>query len=111
MPGLELDTAVVESVLTADDQVAAGIAAAVRQALALLAVDGVRGVNLSGMASDRGVTFAAEVQAEIGHRIRSELAVPREVEAIDETRVDDHSGGPSPGSRSADQELRGTADG
>jgi methylenetetrahydrofolate reductase (NADPH) len=59
-------------VLTADDPVAAGIAAAVRQARALLAVDGVRGVNLSGMASERGIAFAAEVQAEIGHRIRSE---------------------------------------
>jgi 5,10-methylenetetrahydrofolate reductase len=72
LPGLELDAAVVESVLTADDPVAAGIAAAVRQARALLAVDGVRGVNLSGMASERGIAFAAEVQAEIGHRIRSE---------------------------------------
>ena len=72
LPGLELDAAVVESVLTADDPVAAGIDAAVRQARALLAVDGVRGVNLSGMASERGIGFAAEVQAEIGHRIRSE---------------------------------------
>jgi 5,10-methylenetetrahydrofolate reductase len=72
LPGLQLDASVVEAVLTAADPVAAGVAAAVREALALLAVDGVHGVNLSGMASDRGTTFAAEVQAEIGHRIRSE---------------------------------------
>jgi 5,10-methylenetetrahydrofolate reductase len=72
LPGLQLDASVVESVLTAADPVAAGVAAAVREALALLAVDGVHGVNLSGMASDRGTTFAAEVQAEIDHRIWAE---------------------------------------
>jgi len=72
LPGLQLDASVVEAVLTAADPVAAGVAAAVREALALLAVDGVHGVNLSGMASDRGTAFAAEVQAEIGHRIRAE---------------------------------------
>jgi 5,10-methylenetetrahydrofolate reductase len=69
LPGLDLDASTVESVLTAPDPVAAGIAAAVREALALLSVEGVHGVNLSGMASDRGTTFAAEVQAEIGYRI------------------------------------------
>ena len=69
LPGLDLDASRVEAVLTAPDPVAAGIAAAVREAMELLAVDGVHGVNLSGMASDRGTAFAAEVQAEIGHRI------------------------------------------
>ena len=41
--------------LAAPDPEAAGIAAAVAEARALLAVDGVVGVNLSGMASARGV--------------------------------------------------------
>lgn len=71
LPGLDLDPVTVDAVLSAPDPVAAGIAAAVREALALLAVDGVLGVNLSGMASNRGIAFAAEVQAEIGHRIRA----------------------------------------
>lgn len=70
LPGLDLDESTVESVLTAPDPVAAGIDAAVVEAMKLLKVDGVHGVNLSGMASDRGVAFAAEVQAEVGHRIR-----------------------------------------
>jgi methylenetetrahydrofolate reductase (NADPH) len=71
LPGLDLDTATVGAVLTAADPVEAGIEAAVAEAQALLAVDGVAGVNLSGMASARGTTFAAQVQAEIGHRIRA----------------------------------------
>ena len=49
-PGLGLDPAAVAAVLAAPDPVAAGIAAAVREARALLAVDGVVGVNLSGLA-------------------------------------------------------------
>jgi hypothetical protein len=71
LPGLELDLSTVEAVLAAPDPVAAGIEAAVDEALSLLAVDGVQGVNLSGMASARGTLFAAEVQAEIGRRIRA----------------------------------------
>jgi methylenetetrahydrofolate reductase (NADPH) len=74
LPGLEIDPAMVHQVLAAPDPVAAGIAAAVREALALLAVDGVVGVNLSGMASARGTAYAAAVQAEIGQRIRDEVA-------------------------------------
>jgi methylenetetrahydrofolate reductase (NADPH) len=50
--------------------VEAGIATAVAEAQALLAVPGVAGVNLSGMASARGVGFAAEVQAEVGRRLQ-----------------------------------------
>lgn len=72
LPGLEIEPASVEAVLSAPDQVAAGIEAAVAEARALLAVDGVVGVNLSGMASARGTRFAAEVQAEIGRRVREE---------------------------------------
>jgi 5,10-methylenetetrahydrofolate reductase len=73
LPGLEIDPAAVAAVLAAPDPVAAGIDAALAEARALLAIDGVDGVNLSGMASDRGVRFAAEVQAEIGRRIRTEV--------------------------------------
>lgn len=72
LPGLEIEPATVQAVLTARDPVAAGIDAAVAEARSLLAVEGVRGVNLSGMASARGPAFAAEVQAEIGRRIRTE---------------------------------------
>jgi 5,10-methylenetetrahydrofolate reductase len=72
-PGLELDPAPVARVLAAADPVAAGIDAAVAEARQLLAVDGVGGVNLSGLASDRGEIFAAEVKAEVGRRIRSTL--------------------------------------
>lgn len=72
LPGLEIDPATVEAVLTADDPVAAGIDAAVAEARSLLAVAGVGGVNLSGMASARGPAFAAEVHAEIGRRTRTE---------------------------------------
>ncbi|WP_252435355.1 methylenetetrahydrofolate reductase [Pseudonocardia humida] len=68
-PGLHLDPEQVDAVLRAPDPVAAGIAAAVAEARALLAVDGVVGVNLSGSASARGVEFAAGIKAEVGRRI------------------------------------------
>ncbi len=71
LPGLELDRGLVAGVLAAPDPVAAGIDAAVTEAAALLAVDGVVGVNLSGLASGRGVAFAADVQAEVGLRVRA----------------------------------------
>jgi hypothetical protein len=70
LPGLALDPAAVRSVLGAADPVAAGIEHAVREAAALLAIDGVEGVNVSGLASARGVADAAAIQAEIGLRIR-----------------------------------------
>ena len=71
LPGLEIDPVTVRSVLGAADPVAAGIDQAVAEAESLLAVEGVAGVNLSGMASARGVAFAADVQAEIGRRVRA----------------------------------------
>ena len=77
LPGLEIDPARVEEVVTADDPVAAGIASAVREAAALLAVEGVVGVNLSGMASARGVHAAAEIQAETGRRILERVTTTR----------------------------------
>ncbi|MDQ1721477.1 MAG: hypothetical protein QOI26_1211, partial [Pseudonocardiales bacterium] len=72
-PGLKLDPEPVARVLAAADPVAAGVEAAVAEAGQLLAIDGIDGVNLSGLASDRGEFYAAEVKAEIGRRIRSQL--------------------------------------
>jgi 5,10-methylenetetrahydrofolate reductase len=69
-PGLHLDAPAVESVLGAPDPVAAGIDAAVAEARALLAVPGVVGVNLSGLASAHGEETAAAVKAEVATRIR-----------------------------------------
>jgi methylenetetrahydrofolate reductase (NADPH) len=74
LPGVELSTDVVRAVLHAPDPVAAGITAAARQARALLAVPGVAGVNISGLASAREITFAAQVKAELAARIREETA-------------------------------------
>lgn len=68
-PGLHLDADRVAAVLRAPDPVAAGMAEAVAEARALLAVDGVVGVNLSGLASDRGEVFAAEVKAAVGREV------------------------------------------
>lgn len=73
LPGLELDAEAVGRVLVAADPVAAGIAAAVTEALALLAIDGVDGVNLSGSASAAGYEVGARIKAEIGARIKAEL--------------------------------------
>jgi 5,10-methylenetetrahydrofolate reductase len=70
LPGLHLDGQLAARVLHAADPEQAGIDAAVEQARELLAIDGVAGVNLSGMASSRGVLHAARVKAEIGRRIR-----------------------------------------
>jgi 5,10-methylenetetrahydrofolate reductase len=77
LPGLEIAPERLEAVLTADDPVAAGIATAVDEAVGLLELSGVTGVNLSGLASARGVQDAAEIQAEIGHRIRTARGVRR----------------------------------
>jgi methylenetetrahydrofolate reductase (NADPH) len=70
LPGLELDPAAVRAVLDAPDPVEAGIAAAVQEAAALLAIPGVAGVNLSGLGSARGYEYAATVKAESARRIR-----------------------------------------
>lgn len=70
LPGLELDPQVTETVLTADDPVEAGITAAVTEARALLAIEGVEGVNVSGLASASGPRAGAEIKAEVGRRIR-----------------------------------------
>jgi hypothetical protein len=71
-PGLHLDGAVVERVLAAPDPREAGIAAAVAEATALLAVPGVVGVNLSGSGSSRGEDDGARIKAEVAERLVAE---------------------------------------
>ena len=70
-PGLQLDATAVGAVLAAPDPVEAGIAAAVAEARALLDIPGVLGVNLSGLASDRGEEVAAEVKAAVATGLRA----------------------------------------
>lgn len=70
LPGLELDPTVARQVLDAPDPVAAGISAAVEEAQALLSIEGVEGVNVSGLASSSGARVGAEIKAEVGRRIR-----------------------------------------
>jgi hypothetical protein len=50
----------------------AGITAAVSEARALLSIEGVEGVNVSGLASASGPRVGAEIKAEVGRRIRAE---------------------------------------
>ncbi|MCW2769020.1 MAG: methylenetetrahydrofolate reductase [Aeromicrobium sp.] len=69
-PGLHLDPDQVAQVLGAADVRSAGIEMALTQARTLLAIDGVAGVNLSGLACGDGAMSGAQVKAEIGHRIR-----------------------------------------
>ncbi|MCP9274820.1 methylenetetrahydrofolate reductase [Mycolicibacterium arenosum] len=71
LPGLELDPAVVAAVLDAPDPIEAGITAAVDEARALLSIDGVEGVNLSGSASASGTGVGATIKAEVAARIRA----------------------------------------
>jgi methylenetetrahydrofolate reductase (NADPH) len=71
-PGLHVDAQQIERVLRAEDVRTAGIETALAEARALLAIDGVTGVNLSGLASGDGALAGARVKAEIGHRIREE---------------------------------------
>ena len=74
LPGLELDQRIVDEVIGAPDPVEAGIEAAVSAAAALLAIEGVEGVNLSGLASGAGTRVGARIKAEIGARIRAGAA-------------------------------------
>jgi methylenetetrahydrofolate reductase (NADPH) len=72
-PGLGLDTGAVATVLAAADPEAAGVAAAVAEARALLSIPGVVGVNLSGLGSGRGEEHGAHVKAAAAAEIRREL--------------------------------------
>lgn len=69
-PGLQLDDDRVERVLASRDPRAAGIEAAVEEARALLAVEGVVGVNLSGMGSGLGEDDGARVKAAVASELR-----------------------------------------
>jgi methylenetetrahydrofolate reductase (NADPH) len=73
LPGLELDRQVVDDVVNAADPVEAGIEAAVREASALLSIEGVEGVNISGLASGAGTRVGARIKAEVGARVRAAL--------------------------------------
>jgi 5,10-methylenetetrahydrofolate reductase len=73
LPGLSLDEDRVERVLRSPDREKAGVESAVEEALEMLSLEQVAGVNLSGLASDRGLEHAAEVKAEIGRRIKEQL--------------------------------------
>lgn len=72
-PGLSLDPDRVQAVLDAADPVQAGIDSAVAEARAVLALDGVSGINVSGLASGAGVEFAAEVKAAVGRAVMAGL--------------------------------------
>lgn len=69
-PGLELEHGEVARVLGAPDPVQAGIEAAIGQARAMLAIDGVDGVNLSGSATGGSVEESAEIMATIATEVR-----------------------------------------
>jgi methylenetetrahydrofolate reductase (NADPH) len=71
LPGLQLDDRRVADVVNAADPVEAGIEAAVAEAGALLSIDGVEGVNISGLASGAGSRVGAQIKAEVGARIRA----------------------------------------
>jgi 5,10-methylenetetrahydrofolate reductase len=71
LPGLELDDRLVADVLNAADPVEAGIEAAVAEARALLSIEGVDGVNISGLASGAGTRVGAQIKGEVGVRIRA----------------------------------------
>ncbi|MCW0213903.1 MAG: methylenetetrahydrofolate reductase C-terminal domain-containing protein [Pseudonocardia sp.] len=68
-PGLHLDDERVAAVVGAADPVAAGVAEAVAEARRLLGIDGVVGVNLSGLASAHGPAAGAEIKAAIGREL------------------------------------------
>jgi methylenetetrahydrofolate reductase (NADPH) len=74
LPGLELDPVAVAEVINAPDPIEAGIEAAVDEARSVLAINGIEGVNISGLASASGTLRGAEIKAEIGARIRAEHA-------------------------------------
>ncbi|MHA3704428.1 methylenetetrahydrofolate reductase C-terminal domain-containing protein [Jatrophihabitans sp. YIM 134969] len=74
LPGLELDPAQIEAVMRAPDPVEAGITAAVAEATALLAIEGVAGLNLSGLGAGTDWRAGVEVMVETGRRIRQAVA-------------------------------------
>lgn len=70
LPGLVLDGDVVTRVAGAGGDPAVGVRAAEAEALAMLAIPGVAGVNLSGPASTVSEAESAAMMARLGDRIR-----------------------------------------
>jgi len=68
-PGVSVDGRLVDRVLQASDPVEAGVAAAVEQALAMAAIVGVAGVDLSGAATSGPEHESAAIMAEVGRRL------------------------------------------
>lgn len=75
-PGLHLDRGAVATVLDAPDPVVAGVDAAVDEAVALLALDGIAGVNISGLGSADGELASARVKASVGRAVRDRVGSP-----------------------------------
>lgn len=68
-PGLSLDPLLVQWVLRSPDPVAAGVAAAVEQAEAMVAIEGVEGVDLSGSATSGPESESAAIMAAVGSQL------------------------------------------
>lgn len=81
LPGLELDRRIVSGVVNAADPREAGTDAAVQEARTLLSIDGVEGVNVSGLASGAGTRVGARIKAEVGARIRAEFGAHIQAES------------------------------
>lgn len=73
-PGLVIDPALRRSVLDAADGRAAGISAAVEEAMRMLAIEGVAGVNLSGSATAGPELESARIMADVAAAIRERTA-------------------------------------
>lgn len=77
-PGLVLGPATRDLVGRSDDLRQAGIDTAVEQARAMLAIEGVVGVNLSGSATSGSELESAAIMAEIAGRLRDDPGVVRD---------------------------------
>jgi methylenetetrahydrofolate reductase (NADPH) len=73
LPGVSLDEDRVERVLGSRDPRKVGVDSAVEEALEMLSLRQVAGVDLSGLASAGGVEHVAEVKAEVGRRIKEQM--------------------------------------
>ncbi|MDQ2724993.1 MAG: methylenetetrahydrofolate reductase [Actinomycetota bacterium] len=71
LPGLVLDPAAVDAASHDPRGARGGIDAALAEAAAMMAIDGVVGVNLSGAASSVSEADSAELMAELGRGIRT----------------------------------------
>ncbi|GAC1315958.1 MAG: methylenetetrahydrofolate reductase C-terminal domain-containing protein [Acidimicrobiales bacterium] len=80
-PGLELAAGDVERVLAAADPVAVGIDTAITQALEMLSVEGVDGVNLSGSASGGSARQSAQIMAAVAGGVRTRHTPARGTDA------------------------------